>query len=121
MTSAKFTMERQIDNPRLVERPLRMRIGIPAEVKNREYRVALTPAGAHHLVSAGHRVLVQSGAGEGSRVTDAEFAGAGAEIVRSAADAWSADMVVKVKEPIQSEYEYLRDGLLLFTYLHLAA
>ena len=98
-----------------------MRIGVPAEVKNREYRVALTPAGAHHLVRAGHQVSVQSGAGEGSRITDAEFAGAGADIVGSAADAWSADMVVKVKEPIESEYHHLRDDLLLFTYLHLAA
>jgi len=98
-----------------------MRIGVPAEVKNREYRVALTPAGAHQLVAAGHRVAVQSGAGEGSRISDGEFADAGAEIVAEPEQAWSADMVVKVKEPIESEYCYLRRDQLLFTYLHLAA
>jgi len=98
-----------------------MRIGVPAEVKNREYRVALTPAGAHHLVAAGHQVLVQRGAGEGSRISDGEFRLAGATIVPVAADAWSAEMVVKVKEPVESEYELLRSDQLLFTYLHLAA
>lgn len=98
-----------------------MRIGVPAEVKNREYRVALTPAGAHHLVGAGHQVLVQSGAGEGSRITDEEFAAAGAKIVADADAAWSAEMVVKVKEPVESEYHQLRSDQLLFTYLHLAA
>ena len=98
-----------------------MRIGVPAEVKNHEYRVALTPAGVHHLVAAGHQVLVQSGAGEGSRISDAEFGAAGATVVPGADAAWSADMVVKVKEPVQSEYGQLRAGQLLFTYLHLAA
>ena len=98
-----------------------MRIGVPAEVKNREYRVALTPAGAHHLVAAGHQVLVQAGAGEGSRISDEEFTAAGATIASSAEDAWAADMVVKVKEPIESEYAQLRSDQLLFTYLHLAA
>ena len=98
-----------------------MRIGVPAEVKNREYRVALTPAGAHHLVGSGHQVLVQSGAGEGSRISDEEFTAAGATIVASAVDAWSAELVVKVKEPVESEYEHLRADQLLFTYLHLAA
>ncbi len=98
-----------------------MRIGVPAEIKNREYRVALTPAGAHHLVGAGHQVLVQTGAGEGSRITDAEFIEAGASVVPTADDAWAADMVVKVKEPIEAEYQQLRADQLLFTYLHLAA
>ena len=98
-----------------------MLIGVPAEVKNREYRVALTPAGAHHLVAAGHQVLVQAGAGEGSRITDQEFTEAGATVVATADDAWSADMVVKVKEPVSSEYHLLRADQLLFTYLHLAA
>ncbi len=98
-----------------------MRIGVPAEVKNREYRVALTPAGAHHLVQAGHQVMVQAGAGEGSRITDTEFSEAGATVVGSAEQAWSGDLVVKVKEPIASEYHHLRSGQLLFTYLHLAA
>ncbi|MET3806960.1 alanine dehydrogenase [Nakamurella sp. UYEF19] len=98
-----------------------MLIGVPAEIKNREYRVALTPAGAHHLVGAGHQVLVQAGAGEGSRIGDAEFVEAGATVVATAEEAWAAEMVVKVKEPIESEYRHLRDDLLLFTYLHLAA
>ena len=98
-----------------------MRIGVPAEVKNREYRVALTPAGAHHLVGGGHEVLVQSGAGEGSRISDEEFTAAGATIVPGAADAWSAELVVKVKEPVEYEYGHLRADQLLFTYLHLAA
>ena len=98
-----------------------MRIGVPTEVKNREYRVALTPAGAHQLVAAGHEVLVQSGAGAGSRIPDEEYQAAGATIVPGAADAWAAEMVVKVKEPIASEYGFLRSDLTLFTYLHLAA
>lgn len=98
-----------------------MRIGVPAEIKNREYRVALTPAGAHHLVGGGHQVLVQSGAGDGSRISDAEFTAAGATVVPTADDAWSAQLVVKVKEPVESEYPHLRPDQLLFTYLHLAA
>lgn len=98
-----------------------MRIGVPTEVKNREYRVALTPAGAHQLVGAGHEVLVQSGAGAGSRIPDEEYQDAGATIVPGAEDAWGAEMVVKVKEPIASEYHFLRPDLTLFTYLHLAA
>ncbi len=102
-----------------------MRIGVPSEVKNHEYRVALTPAGAHHLIGAGHTVAVQSGAGAGSLITDDEYAAAGATIVGGddAADrVWGdADLVVKVKEPIAAEYQRLRKDLLLFTYLHLAA
>ncbi|MBD5787281.1 alanine dehydrogenase [Cellulosimicrobium terreum] len=99
-----------------------MRIGIPTEVKNHEDRVALTPAGAHHLVRAGHDVLVQSGAGDGSHLSDAEFERAGARIVPTADEVWSgAELVCKVKEPVASEYRHLREGLLLFAYLHLAA
>ncbi|MTD16577.1 alanine dehydrogenase [Nakamurella sp. YIM 132087] len=99
-----------------------MRIGVPSEVKNREYRVALTPAGAHQLAAAGHQVLVQSGAGAGSRIPDEEYVAAGATIVATAEQAWGdAEMVVKVKEPIASEYGFLREDLTLFTYLHLAA
>ncbi|MFJ6532377.1 alanine dehydrogenase [Microbacterium sp. NPDC091662] len=99
-----------------------MKIGVPTEVKNNENRVSLTPAGADRLVHEGHRVLVQSGAGLGSRITDDDYRAAGAEIVATAADAWGeADMVIKVKEPIAQEYGFLRDDLTLFTYLHLAA
>ena len=99
-----------------------MKIGVPTEVKNNENRVSLTPAGTDRLVREGHRVLVQSGAGLGSRITDDDYLAAGAEIVATAADAWGeADMVIKVKEPIAQEYGFLRDDLTLFTYLHLAA
>jgi len=98
-----------------------MRIGVPTEVKNREYRVAVTPAGAHQLVAAGHEVLVQSGAGAGSLLSDDEYARAGARIVADAQAAWDADLVCKVKEPVALEYPFLRDDLILFTYLHLAA
>ena len=99
-----------------------MRIGVPAEVKNHEYRVAITPAGVHELVAHGHDVLVQKGAGDGSSIGDEEFVAAGAMIVPDADDTWgAADMVLKVKEPIAEEYHRLRDDLTLFTYLHLAA
>ena len=99
-----------------------MKIGVPAEVKNHEYRVAITPVGVHELTAHGHQVLVQKGAGEGSSIADDEFVAAGATIVPSADDTWgSADMVLKVKEPIAEEYHRLREDLTLFTYLHLAA
>ncbi len=99
-----------------------MKIAVPAEVKNNEYRVAITPAGVHDLVANGHEVLVQSGAGLGSSITDDEYRAQGASIVADAATAWAeADLLLKVKEPIAAEYEHFRDGLLLFTYLHLAA
>jgi alanine dehydrogenase len=99
-----------------------MRICVPTEIKNNEYRVALTPAGVHDLVTAGHEVSVQRGAGEGSSMTDAEYIDAGASIVDDAAELWArAELLLKVKEPIASEYGYLRDDLVLFTYLHLAA
>jgi len=99
-----------------------MKIAVPAEVKNNEYRVAITPAGVHDLVANGHDVLVQSGAGLGSSITDDEYAAQGARIVADADTAWGeADLLLKVKEPVASEYAHFRDGLLLFTYLHLAA
>jgi alanine dehydrogenase len=99
-----------------------MRVSVPSEVKNNEFRVAITPAGVHELVVAGHEVFVQSGAGLGSSITDAEYLGAGAKITPDAKTTWeSGDMVLKVKEPIEQEYGFLREGLVLFTYLHLAA
>ncbi|MCF8541387.1 MAG: alanine dehydrogenase [Aurantimicrobium sp.] len=99
-----------------------MRIGIPAEVKNSEYRVAMTPSGVHDLVSHGHDVSVQTGAGIGSGFSDADFVEAGARIANDAESVWnSAEMVLKVKEPQPAEFSYLRDDLVLFTYLHLAA
>lgn len=97
-----------------------MRIGVPAEVKNHEDRVAATPAGVHELVRHGHRVTVQAGAGAGSAIPDAEFVAAGAELGDAAA-AWAGELVLKVKEPVAAEYGYLRSDLTLFTYLHLAA
>jgi alanine dehydrogenase len=99
-----------------------MKVAVPAEVKNNEYRVAITPAGVHELVTHGHEVIVQSGAGEGSSIPDAAYVAAGATIGADAASTWeAADVVLKVKEPISSEYDYFRDDLVLFTYLHLAA
>lgn len=98
-----------------------MRIGIPTEVKDNEYRVALTPAGAHALTAAGHDVLVQKGAGDGSGLPDEAYVAAGARTVPTADDAWSAELVCKIKEPVESEYGQLRSDQVLFTYLHLAA
>ena len=99
-----------------------MIIGVPKEIKDRENRVSLTPGGAHWLTQVGHRVLVEHGAGEGSGFTDDEYKQSGAQIVPTHVDAWNrAEMVLKVKEPMPVEYEFLRPGLLLFTYLHLAA
>ncbi len=99
-----------------------MKIGVPKEVKNHEYRVALTPVGAHELTAHGHQVLVERGAGLGSQISDEEYVAEGATILDSADDVWgSVDMVLKVKEPIAEEYHRMRDGLVLFTYLHLAA
>ncbi len=99
-----------------------MLIGVPTEVKNNEHRVALTPAGAHQLVAAGHRVLVQAGAGIGSAVPDDTYVAAGATIAATAEEVWgTADLVCKVKEPVPSEYPLLRRDQTLFTYLHLAA
>ena len=99
-----------------------MKVAIPKEVKNNEFRVAITPAGVHDLVAHGHTVTVQTGAGVGSSITDAEYVSAGASISPDAASTWAAaELLLKVKEPIESEFQYLRRDLLLFTYLHLAA
>ncbi len=98
-----------------------MNIGIPKEVKRHEYRVSATPGAVRALVGAGHRVVVETGAGAGSSFSDADFEAQGARIVDSAQEAWSQAMVLKVKEPVEQEYHFLRDDLLLFTYLHLAA
>ncbi|MCA0296447.1 MAG: alanine dehydrogenase [Actinobacteria bacterium] len=99
-----------------------MRVAVPSEVKNHEYRVAITPVGVAELVAHGHEVYVQAGAGLGSSINDAEYVAQGATIVPTAAETWAAgEMVLKVKEPIASEFGFLRDDLLLFTYLHLAA
>ncbi|MDB5044518.1 MAG: alanine dehydrogenase [Deinococcus sp.] len=97
-----------------------MKIGLPKEIKVKENRVALTPGGVGTLVRRGHTVTVEHGAGVGSGIADAEYVAAGA-VMGTAAEAWAAQMVVKVKEPVEREYGYLRDDLLLFTYLHLAA
>src|SRR5919202_5618811 len=98
-----------------------MRVGVVKEIKPDEYRVALTPAGARELVQRGHDVLVETGAGEGSAFADDAYAAVGARIV-SVDDVWAdAELLLKVKEPIREEYDRLRDGLVLFTYLHIAA
>lgn len=97
-----------------------MKIGIPKEIKNNESRVAMTPAGVVTLTSAGHEVFIETGAGLGSSFTDDEYAKAGATIVNTAKEAWDQEMVLKVKEPVLNEYKYLKEGLILFTYLHLA-
>jgi len=99
-----------------------VKVGVPKEVKNHEYRVAITPIGVHELTAHGHEVFVQKGAGVGSQIDDAEYAGAGAKILDGPDEVWgTADMVLKVKEPIAEEYPRMREGLTLFTYLHLAA
>lgn len=98
-----------------------MIIGIPKEIKNNENRVALPPSGVFDLTNRGHKVLVEKDAGKGSAISDDEYIEAGATIIENAADVWAAEMVMKVKEPLQEEYKYFRKGLLLFTYLHLAA
>ena len=99
-----------------------MIVGVPTEVKNHEYRVAITPAGVAEFVRRGHQVLVQAGAGNGSAITDDDYATAGARIVPDADTVWArADLLLKVKEPIAVEYHRLREGQVLFTYLHLAA
>ena len=98
-----------------------MIIGVPTELKDHEYRVALTPAGARELVSAGHKVLVQQGAGNGSRIPDEQYVGAGASMTDQATVWADSHMILKVKEPVPQEYGLLRKGQILFTYLHLAA
>ena len=99
-----------------------MKIGVPREVKNHEYRVAITPAGVHELVRQGHSVVIEHDAGVGSSIPDADFVAAGAAILATADDVWgSAELVLKVKEPIPDEYHRMRRDQVLFTYLHLAA
>ncbi len=102
-----------------------MKIGVPKEVKNHEYRVAITPIGVHELCSHGHEVFIERGAGVGSSIDDEEYVGAGARMVPTAEDAWGTgggvDLVLKVKEPVAEEYPRMREGLTLFTFLHLAA
>lgn len=99
-----------------------VKVGIPREVKNNEFRVAITPAGVHELVRGGHQVVVEEGAGGGSSIPDAEYTAAGAAILGTADEVWAAaDLLLKVKEPVAEEYRRLRKGQVLFTYLHLAA
>lgn len=98
-----------------------MRIGIPKEVKVKENRVSCTPGGARMLVQSGHEVWVETRAGEGAGYLDQDYMSAGAHIVSSASEAWAADLVIKVKEPVEAEFGFLRPDLILFTYLHLAA
>ena len=99
-----------------------MKIGIPAEVKNHEYRVAITPAGVRELVLHGHEVFVQAEAGLGSSISDADYLAAGARILPAADDVWgTGELILKVKEPVAEEYDRMREGQVLFTYLHLAA
>src|SRR5215470_13884555 len=99
-----------------------MKVGIPKEVKNHEYRVAITPAGVHELVRAGHDVFVKQDAGTGSAIPDDDFVIAGATILPTADDVWTtSELVLKVKEPVAEEYHRMRKGQVLFTYLHLAA
>ncbi len=99
-----------------------MLVGVPKEIKNNENRVAMTPAGVHELTQRGHKVLIEKSAGVGSGFSDDDYQKAGAEIVADAAKVWAqAEMIVKVKEPIEPEYKLMRKGQVLFTYLHLAA
>jgi len=99
-----------------------MKVGVPREVKNHEYRVAITPAGVHELVRDGHEVFMEQDAGTGSSIPDADFVDAGARILPAADDVWQAgDLILKVKEPVKEEYHRMRKGQVLFTYLHLAA
>jgi len=99
-----------------------MKVGIPREVKNNEFRVAITPAGVHELVRHGHEVVIEQGAGVGSAIPDDAYLAAGASMLPTADDVWgSAEMVLKVKEPVAEEYHRMRKGQVLFTYLHLAA
>lgn len=99
-----------------------MLVGVPTEIKNNEYRVAITPAGVAELTRRGHDVVIQAGAGDGSSISDADFKSAGAEIIAGAEHVWDqAELLLKVKEPIEPEYALMRRGQTLFTYLHLAA
>ncbi len=97
-----------------------MIVGVPKEIKTREYRVGINPGGVQALVRAGHEVRIEQGAGQGSGIRDEDFERAGARIVGDAARVWAADLVMKVKEPLPQEYGFFRPGLVLYTYLHLA-
>jgi alanine dehydrogenase len=99
-----------------------MKVGVPKEVKNNEFRVAITPAGVHELVSGGHEVLIEQDAGIGSAIPDVDFVAAGAAILPTADDVWqTGELILKVKEPVAEEYHRMRKDQVLFTYLHLAA
>ena len=99
-----------------------MIVGVPNEIKSHEYRVAMVPVGVEDLTRAGHTVLVQAGAGQGSGISDDQYARNGAEIVPAAADIWKrSDMIVKVKEPLPEEWPLMRPGQMLFTFFHFAA
>ena len=99
-----------------------MKIGVPREIKNHEYRVAITPAGVHELTKHGHEVFVEHDAGIGSSISNEEYVAAGAKILKTADEVWQiGDMIMKVKEPIKDEWHRMRAGQVLFTYLHLAA
>lgn len=99
-----------------------MRVGIPREIKNNEYRVAVTPAGVAELTRRGHEVIIEQNAGAGSAISDTDFKEAGAQVLGTAHAVWEqAELLLKVKEPIAPEYELMREGQVLFTYLHLAA
>ncbi|HET6582125.1 MAG TPA: alanine dehydrogenase [Nannocystaceae bacterium] len=98
-----------------------MRIGVPKEIKTHEYRVGISPAGVHALVAGGAKVVVEKGAGLSSGFSDEMYVAAGGTVVGTAADVWQSDMVVKVKEPLPAEFAFFREGLTLYTYLHLAA
>lgn len=98
-----------------------MKVGLPKEIKNNENRVGMTAVGVKALVAAGHEVVVETNAGVGSGVTNEEYVAAGAKIVNTAAEAWDAEMVVKVKEPLEEEFGFFKEGMILYTYLHLAA
>lgn len=97
-----------------------MKIGVPREIKSSENRVAMTPSGVVMLANAGHEVVIEAGAGEGSGFTDEQYIEAGATIVKTAKEAWAQEMVMKVKEPLPEEYAYFYEGLIIFAYLHLA-
>jgi len=105
----------------IILRRIIMIIGVPKEIKNNENRVALTPGGVHALIEAGHSVKVETNAGIGSYFNDEDYTAVGATIASSQEEAWDADMVMKVKEPLKEEYGFFKEGLILFTYLHLAA
>ncbi len=99
-----------------------MIIGIPKEIKTREYRVGMVPAGVRTLVSRGHKVLIEQGAGLGAGIADADFSRAGGQVIKTAGEVWErAEMIVKVKEPLPPEHALIREGQIIYTYFHLAA